>query len=218
MMMAGGSTPPPPFPPAPAGVTFYRKLVFDGTAYIDTGITPTNGDCFKVKLGGETLIGPQNVFMAPTTNSSNFLGMRYGANTTSARRIPVINYASTNKNGNQRAIYWATTEFTFFLTKTTFGWDSDYWAISGGSNAINDVLVLGSQPDHTGQQYTGFMGTFYIYDSDAKGAQSADAFDNYTPKYTLWPCTYNGEAGFWCLENNTFYGNTAGAGTLSVSN
>ena len=66
--------------------------------------------------------------------------------------------------------------------------------------------------------FSGYMETIRVFGSDAKNVTSVSELNNYTPVYTLKPCTYNGEAGLWCEETSTFYGNTAGAGTLTVIN
>jgi hypothetical protein len=78
---------------------------------------------------------------------------------------------------------------------------------------------LGDNASHSaGGKYTGRMSVFRIYGSDAQNATTYFELDNYPTLYTLRPCTCDGEAGMWCVETSTFYGNSAGAGTLSVIN
>ena len=211
MIASGGS----PTPPTPA-LVFYDRLVFDGTAYIETGITPPADASFLVRLGNESLKATQRGFNCPT--STGVIGMNYANGTTSTTRYFNVYYGQSSAVSTNRNLAFSTTSYYFFLTPKRFGWGSTAYTITRGAENPNGHLSLGSNNSHTGQPYTGRMGTFKIYGSDAQNCASTSDFSNYTPVYTLRPCTYNGEAGMWCEETSTFYGNTAGAGTLSVLN
>lgn len=208
-----GSSPTPPTPVEPI---FYDRLVFDGTAYIDTDIVPIDGWSFKVLLGLEETKAAQMVFLAPASDSTYF-GMIYASSTSSTNRAIRVYYGSTAQGSGSLA--FSTTRYNFFLTPYRYGWGSTVSSTyTKGSGTATGGITIGQHPGHTGQAFTGAMETFYIYGSDASGCTKAADFGSYTPLYTLRPCTYNGEAGYWCVETSTFYGNTAGAGTLSVEN
>lgn len=211
-MIASGGSPTPP----PPSLVFYDRLVFDGTAYIETGITPPEDASFLVRLGNETLKATQRGFNCPTANG--VIGMNYANGTTSTTRFFNIYYGQSSAVSTNRFLAFSTTSYYFFLTPKRFGWGSTAYTITRGAENPSGHLSLGSNNAHTGQAYTGRMGIFKIYGSDAQNCASTTDFANYTPVYTLRPCTYNGEAGMWCEETSTFYGNTAGAGTLSVLN
>lgn len=213
MMAAGGGSPTPPGPVIEP--VFYDNLVFDGTAYIDTDITPPTDASFLVRLGNETLKAAQRVFLAPTANGG--IGVTYANNTT--RRYFNIYYGQSSAVSSDKYLDFSTAIYNFFLTPNRFGWGSvASYTITRGAENASGAITIGSNKTHTGQPFTGAMETFYIYGSDASGCTKAADFANYTPRYTLRPCTYDGEAGLWCVETSTFYGNTAGAGALSVAN
>lgn len=213
MIASGGVTPPPPTPTP----VFYDRLVFDGTAYIDTGITPPADASFLVRLGNETTKAAQRCFIAPT--ASGVIGMNYSAGTNTTKRVFNVYYGQSALVSSDKSLNFTTTTYNFFLTPNRFGWGTTTaYTITRGAENASGPLVLGSTPSHSGQAYTGTMDTLYIYGSDAKNVTNASGFSSYTPVYTLRPCTYNGTAGMWCVETSTFYGNTAGAGTLSAIN
>ena len=206
-----GSSPTPSIQPV-----FYDRLVFDGTAYIETGITPPADASFLVRLGNETVNGAQRCFLCPSSNDG-YIGITYGNNANS--RYFNVYYGQASTVSSTHYLAFSTTTYNFFLTPNRFGWgnNTSYTFTRGAENAAGS-LILGSNISHNGQPYTGTMDEFKIYGSDAQNVTNANDFSSYTPVYTLRPCTYNGEAGMWCVETSTFYGNTAGEGTLSVLN
>ena len=209
-MMASGEEPNP--------LVFYNKILFDGVAYIETDITPPEDASFRVNLGNETSKAAQRVFMVPAENGT-IIGVYYGNNTTSTRRYFSIYYGASSAVSTTTYLAWSTTTYSFWLTPNRFGWGNTANSITKGSNKPSGNLVIGYNASHSGNPYSGEMGLFRIYGSDAQNATSAsDLYDNYTPVYTLRPCTYNGEPGLWCVETSKFYGNSAGAGTLTVAN
>lgn len=195
---------------------FYDRLVFDGVAYIEVpDITPPTDFSFRVTLGGETLKATQRLFSFIGTNG-NFSAF-LNSSTTNTNRCFSIYYGSTSVLSNNRTIGFSYLEYNFFLTPKRFGWGTTSYTISKGTSVPSGGLYLGIFANG-GQPYTGKMGVARIYGSDAQNVTNNSGFANYTPVYTLRPCTYKGEAGIWCIETNKFYGNSAGAGTLSVEN
>lgn len=197
---------------------FYDCLVFDGTAYIDTDIVPGDLATYAVRLGNETMKAAQRVFSFNGT-SSTYFGMMYGNSTTSTNRAFLIYYGSSSNIGGSRTLAFSNTTYSFFLTPKRFGFGNTAYTITKGSGTPSGGVVLGVNAAHTGQAYTGTMRAFRIYGSDAQNATTFSEIEtNYTPIITLRPCTYGGVPGMWCVETSTFYGNTAGAGNLSVIN
>ena len=215
MIAAGGSPTPPPPTPTPV---FYDYIIFDGTAYIETDIVPPADASFNVKMGNETLKSQQRLFLCNGTNA--YFGALLSSNTSATKRYFAVYYgATTAGSSNQKSNNFSTAIYNFFLTPKRFGWGStDSYTYTKGAGTPTGGLVIGDNTSHSGQAFTGEMQTFYVYDSDAQNCTKAADFSSYTPKYTLRPCTVNGEAGIWCEETSKFYGNTAGAGTLSVRN
>lgn len=217
MLAAADST-----PPTPPGHTlvFYDRLVFDGTAYINTDIVPPSGASFRVTLGRESVKALQKMYSCQCENSTTISFILTGSTTTTNRTFGVY-YAASGVLSNNKTLAFSNQAYSSFLTPKRWGWGngSNNWSITGGANAPTGGLVLGDNASHSNtQRYTGSMSRFRIYGSDAQNVTSDSGFDNYTPVYTLRPCTYDGEAGMWCEENSTFYGNSAGSGTLTVAN
>ena len=216
MMAAGGGEPPTPV----IEPVFYDRLVFDGTAYIDTDIVPPSGASFKVTLGRETVKATQRMFSCQCANGTT-ISFVLNSGTTTTNRCFSAYYADSSAKSSNRTMAFSTQAYSAYVTPKGWGYGNQgsYWSYTGGANAPTGGLVLGNNASHSaGQPYTGSMSIFRIYGSDAQNVNSYNGFDSYTPVYTLKPCTYNGEAGMWCVETSTFYGNTAGAGTLSVAN
>lgn len=204
---------------AAGGITpvFYDRLVFDGVAYIDTDIVPDALASYRVNISNETLKATQRLFQCQGANST-LIGAILGTNTNNTNRYFSIYYGASSNVSSNRTLSWSYASYNFFLTPKRFGWGSTSYTFTKGANAPIGGLVIGYNSAHSGQPFTGRMGMFRIYGSDAQNVSQDSGFNSYTPAYTLRPCTYNGEAGLWCVETNKFYGNTAGAGTLSVVN
>jgi hypothetical protein len=200
--------------PAPIAPEFYNYLYFDGTAYVNTDYYLPKLCSIRVSLGYESKKVAQRVFMA--NGSSAYISFIYGSATTSTNRRINIYYGSTSNLSGVRNLSFSHTTFGFFLTPKCYGWGNSSYTISKGSGHPTDAFQIGGWG--SGQPFTGRMATIRIYGSDAQNVSSDDGFDSYTPVATFRPCTYNGDAGLWCVETSTFYGNTAGAGTLTVSN
>lgn len=214
MKAAGmGEPAPPPGPPV-----FYDKLIFDRAAYIDTGIIPIYDGAIVGILGGETYKGQQNIFS--TTGYGGSVGgyrLYWGGNSNSSRRQPVGLYQSTSYLVSSPNITnW--NELRFALGATGFMYNNSIKTYTKGSLSCNTSLVLGHLPGSSVGAYSGYLRTVYFYGSDTANVTSYADFANYTPVYTLRPCTCGGQAGIWCVETDTFRGNSAGVGTLSVAN
>lgn len=209
MIVAGGE------PPAPV---FYDRLVFDGTAYIDTDIVLTGQNSLRVSLGNETLKAAQAICSCQTTNGR--IMMNYGSNTSATKRNINIWYdgAGTASLGSGD-VGFSVSRFSVALTPSMFMYYTENKSFSGAGNGVGSgPLTIGNTYTHGSQSYTGQMGIFYIYGADAKNVTLQSQFNSFTPVYTLRPCTYNGEAGIWCVETSRFYGNSAASGALSVVN
>ena len=215
MMAAGGGSPTPPGPVIEP--VFYDRLVFDGTAYIDTDIVPDLTMSYRIAIGNESQKIAQRYFFAPTENSG-FVGITLNSTTNSTNRCFNVYYGKSSALSNTQTYAFSNATMSLFLTPKRFGWGNTQFSITKGSNAVSGPLVIGQSSTHLGQAFTGRLGWFRIYGSDAQNVTSNSGFDSYTPVYTLRPCTYDGEAGLWCVETSKFYGNTAVAGTLTVMN
>lgn len=207
--MMGAGTPP--------GVVFYDKLIFDGTAYIDTDIVPQDNVSYRVQLGDETQKVTQRLFML-RAGTNGLIGTLLNASTDATGRQFSIYYGSSTYADNTRRLNWTYPRYGFFLTPKRFGIGGSSYTITKGADAPTGTLGLGINVSHTGQAYTGSMSIFRIYGSEAQDVDTYAGFNAYQSIVTLRPCTYYGEAGMWYVEGNKFFGNTAGAGTLSVAN
>lgn len=217
MMMAGGS----PTPPGPVEPVFYDQLVFDGVAYVDTTIVPPENASIRVAFGNETLKAAQRVIFVPGTETSTFLAMILNTGTTSTTRKFSVYYGGSTALNTTKTLAFSTLRVGFFMTPKRFGWGSNSGNITTytkGNDTPGGGLILGSNSVHNGSPFSGTLEQFEIYGSDAQNATTYQDLANYTPVYTLRPCTYDGEAGIWCVETSQFFGNTAGAGTLTVQN
>ena len=221
LVYQSGSSPTPPTPPTPTGLVFYDRLVFDGTAYIDTDITPPANASFRTYLGNETLKAGQRLFLCNAT--TGLIGALLSpTSTTSTTRQFSVYYGASSAVTTSVTLPFSTTDYYLVLTPKRFiaapNSSNTGTTFSKGNGTPSSALVIGANVNHNGQPFTGRMSIFRIYDSDAQNATSASELLNYTPAYTLRPCTYNGEAGLWCVETETFYGNTAESGELTVLN
>ena len=214
MIAAGGGEPPTPPVIEPV---FYDRLVFDGTAYIDTDIIPDANASYKTTLGNESSKVAQRI-LTVKDSSSTLIGAILNNSTSATNRCFSIYYGSSSALSTDKTLAWTTSEYNFFLTPKRFGIADSVYSITKGNRTPAGGIVIGSNYQHSGNPYSGDTSTIFVYGSDAQNVETFAGFDSYTPAYTLRPCTFNGEAGLWCVETSTFYGNTAGSGTLSVRN
>ena len=212
MIAAGGGS---PVPPTPTGVVFYDKLVFDGTAHIQTDIFIPEDGVIRVTCGGETVKAAQGLFRQLGSGGSSVIAVWYGSATTTTTRKIACRYRTTTSS-TTHDLAFGSTRLSLFLTPYYLGWGTAKYSITKGTETPALGLDIGTADANA---FSGFMEAYRVYGDDAKNATSAsELINNYTPVYTLQPCTYNGEPGLWCIETSTFYGNTAGAGQLSVMN
>ena len=196
------------------GPQFHTWLVFDGTAQVQTDIMlPTNGSV-RVACGYETVKGQQGIFGA--YNGTKFVfGIWLSSQTTSTQRKLSSRYCNTSGAVDVPEINFTTDYFLSFITPNKWGYWSHSWATKKGTLVPDSGIIIGNPAG--GQNFTGRIATLSIYDSSAQNAGSWEELGGYTPAYTLRPCLYRREAGLWCVETDTFYGNTAGAGHLTVA-
>ena len=213
MIAAGGGSPTPPGPTP----EYHSYLVFDGIASIQTDIVlPTNGS-LMTSIGGETVKGAQGIINAKNiaTGDVTFAFWMNNSSTTS-KRVFSCRYNSASTDSHHPEYTNWTNRLGIFITPTKFGHSS-----AANSHAQGNVIADGGlliSYDAYGVYYTGKLGQIRIYDSSAQNATSyTDLRDNYTALITLKPCILNGECGFYDETAGKFYGNTAGAGTLSVA-
>jgi len=199
----GASAPPP---------EFYDRLIFDGTAEIQTTYALPANCSIRLALGGETTKLRQGIFTSWSDGAGILLML--GNNTNSTTRQIVTYYDSSSYVSGQNLAF-SYTSYNFFMTPSGMGWGTSFYSYTKGNTHPTGGLLIG----HDGtRNYTGYIETINIYDSSASGCRTFDAFESYTPVATFRPCEYNGEAGLWYVQANRFYGNTASGGSLSVSN
>ena len=191
---------------------FYTYLIFDGKAYIDTDIVLSNNDTVRVGLGNETQKKAQKIFLAGN------IGAVLSSSTNSTNRFFTIYYGKSSYVSSGQRLAWTYESYSFYLTPKRYGWGNAGYGFTKGSTAPTSPLVLGSNNAHDGLPYTGKMRQIRLYGSDAQDITKDSDLNSYTPYATLRPCTYNGVPGLWHVEQNKFYGNSAGVGSLSVSN
>ena len=214
MMAAGGGSPTPPAPTP----EYHSYLVFDGIASIQTDIVlPTNGSLL-VSIGGETVKGAQGIINAANIATGDItfaLWMNNSSNTSKRVFSCRYNSATTDSNHPESNDTWDR-RVGIFITPTKWGYGIITSTHTQGNKIADGGLLISY--DAYGVYYTGKLGQIRIYDSSAQNATDyEDLRDNYTALITLKPCVLNGECGFYDEAAGKFYGNTAGAGTLSVA-
>lgn len=196
---------------------FFEYLVGDGVAYVDTGIVlPENGSMDGL-FGWETVKkGGQNIFGAFDVGGGE-TGVVLGGDTNSTRRQFVAYYDKTSYSAT-KTLGFTYTNYAMFMTPKRFGYGNDATTYTKGSRRPTaTVKVFGGYPTYT--SFSGALkGDFTIYGSDAQNAANHTALVAFTPVATFRPCTYNGAAGLWYVEQNLFLGNAAGAGSLTATN
>lgn len=201
--MIGNGTPP--------GVVYYDRLVFDGVAYIETSFSLPANSSMRFIFGNETRMAGQSIFSVLT--NGYYVAMLLGGQTTASIRQIAAWYDSSS-NVKSFTENRASSSLSLFLTPKRMGYGSTSYSFTkGGTHPTGGIRFgIGANP------YTGELGTFSVYGDDAQNVTTYDGFDSFSPVAILRPCTYNGTPGLWYVEGNTFFGNTAGSGTLSVRN
>lgn len=192
-------------------LVYYDRLVFDGIAYIETTYSLPANSSMRYIVGNETRKASQSIFSVLT--NGYYVAMLFGGLTNTTQRQIVAWYDSTSylKEFLENRL---SDSLSLFITPKCVGYGSNSYSFTkGGTHPTGGIRFgIGQNP------YTGELGTFYVYGSDAQNVTTYDGFDSFTPVATLRPCTYNGTPGLWYVEGGTFWGNTAGSGTLSVRN
>lgn len=202
-------------PPTPV---FYDRLVFDGTAWILTDLViPTDGS-IRATVGGETR-KQQNLWFTQRNTGQGSIRLYWGGQTNGTRIQPMPYYRSTSYLFNNWAPANSNAANGVFQTCKGVGFnDNSFRSYTKGNLPAPNPLYIGGLANSAVASFTGYFKTLYIYDDTTQNETTYSGFDNYTPVYTLRPCLYGSKAGFWCVENGKFYGNSADAGTLSVAN
>ena len=206
MMKAGGGAP-----------VFYEYLVGDGTAYIDTGMTMPENGSLAGYFGWETARkGSQNLFGAFDVGGGE-TGIVFGGSTTNSNR-QFVAYYDKSSYLKTKTLSFAYSYYGAFMTPKRFGYGSEATTYTKGSQRPTaTVKVFGGYPTYT--SFSGALkGDFTIYDSTAQNAANYAALIAFTPVATFRPCTYNGEAGLWYVEQNRFLGNAAASGAFTATN
>lgn len=196
---------------------FYDYLYFDGTGYIDTDIQAAQDESYRFTLGMERLTSTQKIFSF--TDTDRYIrAITENSNTSSTNRVYSVYYDSSSSSAllSDKSLSQHVPFTSFFLTPLNFGIASNVYSFTKGDTCPDGTLVIGSNSTHNGQSFTGAMGQFRIYGSDAQNCTVSSDFNNYTPIKTLCPCSYGNRDGLWNVEDGKFYGNTAGSGTLKA--
>ena len=197
---------------APAPI-FHAKLIFDGTAYIDTTVLMPEDGTLRAIFGWETEKKYQVLF-----SFDGKVGTYLNSSTNATSRYFTATYdGATGVSGTTLSLGWSYSSYSFFLSPSRVGYGSTTRTFTKGSSHPTSGLVVGQNASHSGTPFTGGVQRIRIYGSDAKNVTSNSDLDNYTPVANLRPCTYLGEAGLWWVEQGIFFGNSAGSGSLSVA-
>ena len=195
---------------------FYDKLIFDGTAYIETDVMVPSDGSITAQLGNETSKAVQCLFGQGNGSYYIVRGTFLNMTTTTSNRIIAARY--DNNTASTATLSFGTTTYNFFLTPKKFGWGATATNVTKGSQTPTTGIFFGKNNGTTVPAYSGTLGIVKIYDSSAQNVATYDGFSSYTPVATLRPCTYNDAPGLWYVEGNKFFGNSAGAGSLTAAN
>lgn len=194
---------------------FHDYLVFDGVAYVETDIVLPEDCSIRCFMGYETQRIPQLIYGAASANGQ--ISVFINSSSTNSDRYFSVRYCSSSSLLTNRALGWsAYPTYALFQTPKRFGFGNASSTYTKGSSVPTGTLWIGELLDSTSSPFTGKMKTYTIYDSSAQNATTATELSEYTPVYTLEPCIYLGQAGFWNVQERKFYGNAATSGALSV--
>lgn len=212
-MMMAGSEPLPPATPV-----YYDRIQFDGTAYIETDLyLPTDGSISAGGFGYEGQHILQNVIRLGDSDGA----LRTGIYISSSGSRGVAWRYSSDTNLREYGFSWLTVQvLNYWLTPYKAGAGNNVGNITPGNlPPVRPLSIGGTSPELTNiSNFTGCGGIIMIFDDTAKNAATRSELLEFTPLYTLTPCTYRGQAGYWCEETSRFYGNSAGAGQLTAIN
>ena len=191
---------------------FHTYIKFDGTAYIDTSIVPPANFSIAVPCSNETQKKAQHIFAC---GSPDYFSVAISSSNSTNRTVRLF-YGKSSYVA-QRNLQWSYKSYGLFVTPSRWGWGDSTQTFTKGSATPSQGIRFGTSRDHSGNPFTGRTGIIRIYDSNVTNATTySNLLNNNTPLYTLRPCIYNGEAGLWCVETSSFYGNSASSGTLEV--
>lgn len=208
--MAGEHEPPVP--------EFHDYLVFDGTAFIDTDITVPENCSFVMNMGDEASRRQMRVIRV---NPGGADGAIYSHISSFRTDVRSMSYAYDSSSSLKTHNTPTGSRIAWFMTPKRGGYGSQSLTYTKGDAHPLGGISLGGYTGDTSTSYYPYNGTIKylrVYGSDAQNETSASAIsNNHTPIITLIPCLYGSRAGLWHVEGGKFYGNTAGAGTLSVA-
>lgn len=195
---------------------FHGYLIFDGIAFIDTDITVPTDCSIRLGIGNESSQRQMRVFRVLSGGSGGMIYINI-TNFTSTTRTLVFCYEATSGQVSRGSNTGSRVGVAITPHKCITN-NSATSNSSGGYHPQGGLCIGGFSGDTftSYYPYNGKMSSIWVYAADAQNVETFNGFTAYTPVYTLTPCIYNGEAGLWCKETNRFYGNSAGAGTLTV--
>ena len=196
---------------------FFDYLVGDGTAYVDTGLVLPENASMGGNFGHETRkAGGQNIFGAFDVGGGE-TGIVFGGSTSNSNRQFVAYYDKGSYVGI-KTLSFAYNNYNAILTPKRFGYGGETVTFTKGTLRPTATLkIFGGYPTYT--SFSGALyGSFMVFGADAQNAANYNALIAFTPIATFRPCTYNGVAGLWYVEENRFCGNSAGSGAFIATN
>lgn len=198
MMAAGGA----PVEPAPEGVVWYKRLIFDSETTLNTGLSCYQS-AYEWEVKWTRTIVQRDIWPFNKRN--------YGSNREMEIEVRQyygpVSYAYflyTNSRGTGIAASPAIgVPSTFVVSRAAAG--GDY------TLTVGDVSTTQSSG---GQDYDEPL----MMSAGAKEVLSSIIRINGVEVQRLRPCTYNGEPGMWDTINDMFFGNASESGTFTVAN
>ena len=201
---------------------FYEKLVTDGVAWIITDYFPSAENTRGIRAKGNI---PFNV---TSGNNQGIYGVNSSTSVSSYRTFSQIAWF------NGRTVVYAKIQISSNPYNTHTGttvndFDVNCYIDNDGlyhiESIINGTLVTYKPSSHTSLGVATYgLGIFAdnkrgVADTHCSSGVSISKFeieDAELGTLTYVPCTYNGEAGLWCLQTETFFGNAASSGQFTV--
>lgn len=207
-----------------ADLVFYDRITTDGTAYIDTGLTLTDGTYVGSSFYFDMCISATQL---PNTSSPVIFGVRIISTHNQAVLLTMANGTTPsiryfNNTSVSSGVGFSVGERFNVLAKSdglyVNGVLKGSFGASGKpytSNPVKAILFGEALSDFFGGALSGTSRNIYTgYEFYQLKIDGADG----TPIINLKPCTYQGVAGMWDLVTNTFFGNANTSGEFSVSN
>ena len=195
---------------------FHKYLVYNGSAYVDTGVAvPSRGSIYVEDCGYETVKGYQGYYRGNHGSSTQYFGMRANGSSNATRRVMSCRYNGTGSKTTKN-VNWTTEHFDLWQTPTKIGIDDSASSYSEGTTQNKGTLDMGRDYTTTARNFTGKHSTVYLYGDDAATANLYTSRESYTPVAVMRPCTYGGVAGLWITTTSNPDGYFRGADGLNV--